>query len=287
MHLQLPKDFSFHETLRFLNRNEDECLHWVNGERLVKLLHEGGQQMLISIQQEADKLLISKLKGSDLSPNFIKGYVNHWFDLETDLDAFYSNPHPTIKGLIDDFKGLRVVAIPDLFEAICWSIIGQQINLVFAYKIKKRLIDHFDVSVEFEGRKHCVFPSPGIVTTLEEDELKAMQFSRQKIKYIKIAAEKLASGEISKAKLEPLSYRERLDLLTSVKGIGEWSANYVLMKTMRQQEAIPFGDAGLNQGLRKLLKLDRKPTREETEAFFNKAPGWGAYLTFYIWRSLG
>ena len=287
MQIALPSPFDFRETLRFLNRSQDECLHYVSRQQVIKLLEEGNNRGLVSIHVSADQLIVTQIKGDSLSSDFIRHYLNQWFDLDRDLSSFYAIEDENIKSLIKAFPGVRVVAIPDLFEAICWSIIGQQINLAFAYKIKRRLIEHFDESIEYEGHKHYLFPDPEHILTLSEKELRDMQFSRQKIQYIQIAAEKLASGEVSRKTLEPLTYESRLGLLTSIKGIGEWSANYILMKTLRQQEAIPYGDAGLNQGISRILGLDRKPTRSETEDFFKKAPGWGAYLTFYVWRSLG
>ena len=55
---------------------------------------------------------------------------------------------------IEQYYGLRTLGIPDLFEALSWGIIGQQINLTYAYTLKRRLVEQFGSYVEWDGRKH-------------------------------------------------------------------------------------------------------------------------------------
>jgi len=64
-------------------------------------------------------------------------YVWHWFALESNLRPFYrmAGRDPVLKDVSKNLYGLRILTISDLFEAICWAIIGQQINLTFAYRV--------------------------------------------------------------------------------------------------------------------------------------------------------
>src|SRR6185437_15663346 len=72
-------------------------------------------------------------------------YLTEWFDMDTDLGPFYglAAEDPLLKPLAERFRGLRNIGIPDLFEALCWGILGQQINLAFAYTLKKRFVETF------------------------------------------------------------------------------------------------------------------------------------------------
>ncbi len=72
-------------------------------------------------------------------------YVWDWFDVDTDLRPFYrmANKDPVLKHVAEDLYGLRMITVGDLFEAICWAMVGQQINLAFAYTLKKRLDESF------------------------------------------------------------------------------------------------------------------------------------------------
>ena len=91
---------------------------------------------------------------------------------------------------------------------------------------------------------------------------------------------------ISKEKLKGLSLVDAKEKLMKIKGIGNWTANYALMKTFRYPDAFPLEDAGISNALRTFLKLDRKPTLDEIREVFMKYKGWEAYATLYLWRSL-
>ena len=74
--------------------------------------------------------------------------------------------------------------------------------------------------------------------------------------------------------------------LMKIKGIGNWTANYALMKTFHHPDAFPLEDAGLHNAIRILKRLDRKPTLTEVTKIFKKYKGWEAYATLYLWKSL-
>ena len=70
-------------------------------------------------------------------------YIWEWFDLGQNIEGFYqlASKDNILKELTKRYDGLRIVGIPDLFEALVWAIIGQQINLTFAYTLKKRFVN--------------------------------------------------------------------------------------------------------------------------------------------------
>ncbi|MCV5433224.1 DNA-3-methyladenine glycosidase II, partial [Escherichia coli] len=90
----------------------------------------------------------------------VANYVTEWFDLTTDLAPFYTlaKHDVLLQRPIEQYYGLRTLGIPDLFEALSWGIIGQQINLTYAYTLKRRLVEQFGSYVEWDDRKHWIFP---------------------------------------------------------------------------------------------------------------------------------
>jgi len=68
--------------------------------------------------------------------------------------------------------------------------------------------------------------------------------------------------------------------------VGESTANYVLIQTFRNPDSIPFGDIGIYQALENYNLLSNRKDRQAIQALFDKFPGWGSYLTIYLWRSL-
>ncbi|GAA5521355.1 hypothetical protein LQ318_06375 [Aliifodinibius salicampi] len=180
-----------------------------------------------------------------------------------------------------------MMGIPDLFEALCWCVIGQQINLTFAYRLKRRLVERYGTSITYKLQRHHFFPKPKILAQITIDELREMQFSRRKAEYIIGIVQQFAEEKLSKSFLANLpNKQQRLKSLIKIRGVGEWTANYVLMKSLKQMNCITYGDTGLQSAVFSLLNLKRKPTRKEIEDFFEPFTGWKSYLNIYLWRTL-
>ena len=110
--------------------------------------------------------------------------------------------------LIQKYYGYRIVGQPDLFESLVWAVLGQQINLTFAYTLKQRFVEQFGEAIEYENKKYFLFPSSDRVSQLNPDTLLALQFSKQKANYTIGIAQAFASGEINKKSLQSLSLAE-------------------------------------------------------------------------------
>jgi len=179
------------------------------------------------------------------------------------------------------------MGIPNLFESLCWCIIGQQINLTFAYRLKRLLVEKYGEKKVIGDVTYYNFPTPEILLKVNRDELVRMKFSRQKIDYIINVSNSFVNNKLSKSILiNCKNKKERFEKLTSVKGIGVWTANYVMMKTMRDMSCITYGDSGLNRALYNIFKTEKKPTQNEVDIIFRKFKNWESYLNFYLWRTL-
>jgi DNA-3-methyladenine glycosylase II len=286
-----PELFDFNLALDYLGRSKMEVLHRVEHGSVIKLLDIDQNLLLTKISHFDNRNLQVQILagcGDLVDREILVQYVENWFDLKTDLDAVYNvlNSDALLSPLINSHHGLRLVGIDDLFEAISWAIIGQQINLTFAYQVKKMLVEQCGHYLDYDSQRFYLFPSPSSVLSVPDEKLKEMKFSRQKIRYIKLAAEKILNGGWNKTSLASLSPHDLKKELISLLGIGEWSANYVMMRCFRVGSAYPMGDAGLHQALSRLMNLDRKPTKTELLECADKWHPWEAYATFYLWRSL-
>ena len=293
MDLQIPvnDNFSFDECLWFLNRNFDDCMHRVSAGSVRKALLIDQSPVLLEISMNRQQLRVQVLKGkvNNQTGSVIRHYITDWFDLTTDISAFYKllTRHKSLAYMPEAFKGLRLIGIPDLFEALAWSIIGQQINLSFAYRVKRRFVEKYGSSILYEDVLYHIFPSFETVSNARPEDLQQMQFSRRKAEYITGLARAFVSGEISKQKLAGIpDFISRQKALTSIRGIGIWTANYALMKSLNERSCIPYGDAGLLNALITHKIIKEKKDSEQINKFFKKFPGWESYLVFYLWRSL-
>ena len=264
-------------------------MHQVGDEKVRKLFEIDKQLVLLEIGFAEENLTVEILKGELKNQEKINEIVKDWFDLERDLTPFYDllRQDKDFAFLSKKYAGLRLMAISDLFEVMCWSIIGQQINLTFAYKIKRALVEYYGEFLEYENQKYFLFPKPEVLKNADVALLKEMKFSRQKIDYISNLAQSFANGDISFEKVKAKNtHQEMLKYLVGFRGIGEWTAQYTLMKCLKNSEAIPYGDAGINQALFGLKNIPKKGSRNQQEALFAQYTGWQAYLVFYLWRCL-
>ncbi len=285
--MELPEYFSFTACLAFLNRGYDECLYFVGKQCVRRFIRLSSGLVLISVSADDMHLIIKCDK--DVDEDKIKRYVSDWFDLDRDLTRFYDllGFHPQTKHFPKNYYGLRLMGIVDLFEALCWCVIGQQINLTFAHKIKTRLVHRYGDSMVDNGNTYYCFPTPETLLKADREELVAMQFSKQKINYIYNISEAFCSGELNRNELLKLTKTEQMDKLLAIKGIGPWTANYVSMKSLRDMTCIAYGDTGLSSALHTHFNTDKKPDKATIDEIFKPFAGWESYLNFYLWRSLG
>lgn len=290
LNINLPKEYNHELTLQFLSRSPRENLHLLKDDCIYKLLLVDEIPILFNIRLEKESLRIDFLnsKPTSYQQEFIRQYIIEWFDLESDLKKFYSfaKQDDVLKDLVKRFYGYRIIGQPDLFESLIWAVLGQQINLGFAYTLKQRFVEQFGEKVEINNQPYYLFPKPDVVASLTDNDLLPLQFSRQKSKYTIGIASEFASGNISKEKLEGLPIQELKEQLMKVKGIGNWTANYAIMKTFRYPDAFPLEDAGLHNAIKNQLNLKAKPSLDRVKKIFKKYKGWEAYATLYLWKSL-
>ncbi len=292
--LKAPQEFSFNEVLVYLTRSPNECLYHVENGKVNKLISIQGQSLLIHIESNTpgtiDIHFLNDRKPPKKSLRIEAArYVWDWFDLGTDLMPFYqmAQGDPLLRGLVNQYYGLRIVGVRDLFEALCWAIIGQQINLRFAYTLKRRFIETFGTAVCQNDQTYWIFPTPARVACLSPGDITPLQFTQKKSEYLIHVAQRMSTGELTKQKLLALNDFHAIEKeLTAIRGIGPWTANYVTMRCLRNLSAFPIEDVGLHNAIKQQLGLGRKPTLPELREMAARWNGWEAYVTFYLWRSL-
>lgn len=288
--IETPEAFDFAHALSYLRRSPKELLHRVEGDLVMKALDIGGKKIVIRIGVSGSglnaEIVNDKINAAEKSA--VRNCIREWFDLDTDLKPFYrmAKKDELLKPLVKHFHGYRIVGQPDLFESLVWAVLGQQINLAFAYTLKNRLVTAFGEQINWDNQPHYIFPTPGVITGVKAEQLLAFQFSKQKAAYTINIAEAFQSGEISKEKLSVLSLEDAKAALRKIKGVGNWTANYALMRTFRFPDAFPLEDAGLHNALKRQLNMKTKPSPERVKKIFKKYKGWEAYAVLYLWKSL-
>ncbi|WP_066499496.1 DNA-3-methyladenine glycosylase 2 [Abyssisolibacter fermentans] len=289
--IEYESEFNFDHCMVYLDRSDIECMHRVKDNELYKLIKVDNILILFKVIAENNAIKISFLNTipTMLIKEKIARYVWSMFDLDTDIQQFYDKvkEDKILKILINRYRGLRIIKINDLFEGLCWAIIGQQINLKFAYTLKKRLVEKYGEKLTFEGINYFIFPTPDIISQIKVEDLRKLQFTKRKSEYLIGVAKLFDDGTINKQKLLLQNdYKKIHNVLTSIRGIGNWTADYTILKCLNINCAFPIADAGIHNALKIILNTSEKPTLDEIRIMSENWQGWEAYATFYIWRYL-
>ena len=118
--------------------------------------------------------------------------------------------------------------------------------------------------------------TPGRILLLTDQEMKACYFSRQKAAYVKYVAEAILSGQLNLTELEDLPDETVRAKLTTIKGIGNWTADVYLMFVLHRTDIFPAGDLAAVNAFKKVKNL---PAQTPKEVLIALAQQWRPYRT--------
>jgi DNA-3-methyladenine glycosylase II len=156
-----------------------------------------------------------------------------------ELDPFYAwaEGDEVLRELVPRLAGLRPPLAPDPYEALVSAISAQQVSLFAAFAIRNRMVERFGV----RGVHAYEFPTRARMAQANEEQLTELGFSRRKAEYVL----GVARSDVDFGALHTLSDDEVKTTLTSIRGLGEWTADWFLARHLARPRAWPAGDLGL------------------------------------------
>jgi len=173
-----------------------------------------------------------------------------------------------------DWKPILARVGDDHFRAMLLSITSQQISSASAWAIFDRLIAAMD------GK-----PTPAAVLALGPDRLRALGLSRAKASYVADLADAVLTGRVDLDRL-PADDEEAITMLSTVRGIGRWSAEVFLISQLHRPDILPAGDLGIRQGIRLAYGLSALPSIKQAR---ERGLAWSPFRTYaaiLLWNSL-
>jgi DNA-3-methyladenine glycosylase II len=207
------------------------------------------------------------------------------FSTELDLQPFetLAESDPVLRRLVVHFHGMRVPQAAQVFEILISAIIEQQVNLSFAHKVKKAVIDAYGRSVDYQGQRYSAFPEPAALAATTPKELLRLQVSGPKARYIIAISRLLLDGALDLEGLRQLEPPVAHEKLMELKGVGHWTAQYVGLRALRHLDCLPAADVGLQKVIQYFYGLRKRPTAERVQKMARGWRGWRSYGTFYLW----
>jgi AraC family transcriptional regulator, regulatory protein of adaptative response / DNA-3-methyladenine glycosylase II len=283
--VDLPEGYPLAHLLRSLGRDP----HSVT-ERLVGTTYEtaadlDGTAALLRIEFSKGRAVASVESAAALGPaqrvaahRLVVGTLG----LDQDAAAFARLAKRLgLARLVAGRPGLRLVRTPGVLDGLLWSIIGQQINLPFACLLKRRLIEN--TGTRLPGGLFSL-PAPEAIARLEPADMRPWQFSRPKAEYLIGAARLVATGGLDLAALPAMSATRAERTLLAVRGLGPWSVNYLMMRSLGFADCVPIGDTGVTSGLQTLFRLEERPDADATRRLMSVFSPHRSLATAHLWQ---
>lgn len=167
------------------------------------------------------------------------------------------------------------ISAEEPFDYLTRTICYQQLAGVAARTIHGRVVEALGGEVR-----------PETVLETSEGDLRGAGLSRSKLRAIRDLATKILSGDVPVHDLESRGDDEVMDRLTTVWGIGEWTAQMFLIFKLRRSDVWPVGDLGVRAGYAKAHGLDPVPAAKALVPLGESYRPWRSAVAFYCWRIL-
>jgi AraC family transcriptional regulator, regulatory protein of adaptative response / DNA-3-methyladenine glycosylase II len=279
--IKLPASYPLAYLLRTLGRDPHSLTERLEGHTYTTVVQFSSEQTPSLLRIHFDESLLRVETSAPQAPAS-HAFLIALLGLDQDAVAFARLARKLgLARLVAGREQLRITQTPSVFDGLLWSIIDQQINLPFAFQLRRRLIEL--TSRPFSEGLYAP-PTPAAIAALSYEDLKLLQFSRSKATYLIDTARLITTGQRDLAVLRTMSVTRAERTLLALRGLGPWSVNYLMMRSLGFADCVPLGDTGVTSGLLALLKLDERPDIEATKRLMTMFAPHRSLATAHLWQ---
>ena len=188
---------------------------------------------------------------------------------------YLSKKDIVIKHLVSKYKDGHLITRNDVFFSLCKSIIGQQISVAAANSVFLRF------------KKKCKNKiTPKLANKLSSSSLKSCGLSRQKVRGIKELAKKIINKSFKPSLIKKMNDEEAIEYLSSLRQMGKWSAEMILLFTCNRSNIWPLQDIGLLRAISNNYNKKYYPPKAFLDKLYKKFTPYCSVATWYLWRSI-
>ena len=213
----------------------------------------------------------------------ILGMLDRFLCLTDDMNPVYEimDGDPTLRWIGERLRGVRPWTSLNAYEGLICGVLFQQISLNAAFSIIRTLVQGLGDSIRLGGVTYYDFPTPERLAEASVEELRALHLSRNKALYVKGIARRIVDGFNPEA-LGEMPLEDAVKTLTSMRGVGVWTAEIVLATGLKRWEVVPADDLGIRRAVSKFYLGGRDASRRDVTRL---AESWGDYkwpIAYYL-----
>jgi DNA-3-methyladenine glycosylase II len=213
----------------------------------------------------------------------VAGIVTTMLGLDRDLSDFYllARRDARLKQLADRLRGMKPVRYATVFEAFANAVACQLVSLSAGMHVLNRMTEAFGV----RGARPTIrsFPPAQSIVRSNPDKLRALGFSRQKGEYL-IGLAKMAIDPMDRdfASIEPLGDDDAIARLSKIRGVGRWTAEYVMLRGFGRIDIFPGDDVGGRKKLFEWFGASSDPTYDGVAAMLERWRPYGGLIYLHL-----
>lgn len=290
-----PSPYSLAFTAERYSRFPDP-VDFFDGKRYRRLVAVGRSTALVTVEQTGGstnpKLRVAiegPGAGSPAARAAAERLVKGALGAGMDVRLFYraARLDALLAPVVRRFRGLRIAGYPSLWEALVTAILSQQVNLSLAFGIRGDLARKFGRRRRVGAETWFAFPLPETLAAAGERGLEGFRMSASKIGAVARLARAFAEGELSEEEIAALPEEAAVERLSSMKGIGRWTAETALLRGLARADAFPAGDLGILKYLAEgLLEHGRRASESEMRLYAERWRPWRGLALVYAWAEL-
>jgi DNA-3-methyladenine glycosylase II len=283
--------FSFDLSATIFGKGDRQIRNFQN-DIFRQVIHVDGKLVLVSLSAESRldtsflrAELICRNKLDEIDIEAAKKTITKMFNIDLDLNPFYETVKvdAVMQKIARILRGLRSPTTQTVFEALIDSIVEQQISLKVATSIERKIIKKFGEVIETKGNTYYAYPSPETLASAAGAELCSCGLSGRKAEYIKEISNLVASGTLDLERFKSYSSTEQIiSELDSVKGIGPWTAELTVIRSMQKWDALPADDIGLRRIIAQYYCQGEKISSDQVRKIAEIWGKWKGLAAFYL-----
>jgi DNA-3-methyladenine glycosylase II len=188
---------------------------------------------------------------------------------ETEID-YLKGRDKILGNAIDKIGHIKRAIDTDLFSSIIHHIIGQQISTAAQKTIWERMNNKLENITE------------DVMCDLSVEEIQKFGTTFRKAEYIKDFSRKIKYGELNIDELKNKSDNDVIKELSKIKGIGQWTAEMIMIFCLQRSDILSFNDLAIHRGLR-MLYHHRSINKKTFEKYRNRYSPYGTVASLYLW----
>lgn len=252
----------------------------IDGEPVVAEVRQTGSAA-------APVLVVNVSSATELTParlRAVQSVLERLLGLGIDLDPFYemaaADPH--LRVLKDRFLGVKPPRFPTVFEAFANAVANQQLSLEVGIELLNRLTDTYGAQARSAHGEMNAFPEAEVVADAPMTALRSLGFSMSKAGYLVGLADAVSSGALELDGFDLLSRQDATQYLQRLRGIGRWSAEYVMLRGFGRIDVFPGDDVGARNKLQNFLDLAAPPSYTEIAEIVAPWHPYGGLVYFHL-----